>query len=70
MRPTAGLQQGPLPCRTTDAAVQVALLGNGSLQAPPVDGAALPFADVAVQYILDVLYNKVDGHWGERENMV
>lgn len=65
MRPTARLQQGPLPCRTTDAVVQVILLGNGSLQAPPVDGAALPFADVSVQYVLDVLYDEVDGHWEE-----
>lgn len=46
--------------------MQVILLGNGSLQAPPVDGAALPFAEVSVQYVLDVLYDEVDGHWEER----
>lgn len=46
--------------------MQVALLRNGPFQAPPVDGTTLPFADVSVQYILDVLYDEVDGHWQER----
>lgn len=46
--------------------MQVALLRNGPFQAPPVDGATLPFADVSIQYILDVLYDEVDGHWQER----
>lgn len=69
MGPTARLQQGPLRRRTTDAIVQVVLLGNGSLQAPPVNGATLPFADVAVKDILDVLHDEVDGHWEERTGL-
>lgn len=68
MRPTTGLQQDPLSWRV----LQVARLGNGPLERSPVavDGRTLPFADVPVQYVLDVLHDEVDGHWWQMEGLI
>ncbi len=66
VRPTTGLQQDPLSRRISSGSVlQVTRFRNGAFEAPPVavHGPALPFADVTVQYVLDVLYDEVDGHW-------
>lgn len=70
MRPTTGLQQDPLSWRITGSVLQVALFRNGPFEAPPVavNGPTLPFAEVTVQYVLDVLYDEVDGHWGETDD--
>lgn len=65
VRPTTGLQQDPLSWRISCSILQVALLRNDSFQATPIDGPTLPFTDVSIQNVLDVLHNEVDGHWCE-----
>ena len=70
MRPTAGLQQDPLPWMS-GSDLQVALLRNGSLEAAPVaaHGPTLPFAEFSIQNVLDVLHDEVDGHWWETDEV-
>lgn len=69
MRPTAGLHQDPLSRGVGGSVLHVVLLGDGSFQSPSlaVHGPALPFAYVAVQDVLDVLNDEVNGHWRETD---
>lgn len=40
------------------------------LVAPPIGPSTVPFADVTVQNVLDVLHNQVDGNCGRQEWLV
>lgn len=70
MGSAAGLHVDPLHRGVADPTGDVALLRDGPFNpaAVPSNRSALPFADVPVQDVLDVLHNKVDGHWMQEEH--
>lgn len=67
MRAAAGLEVGAFPGRQDAAAAALRLLRERPLVGPPVpvQRPPLPLADVAVQDVLNVLHDQVDGNCGE-----